>query len=103
MGLLTSADNEKQAVIQAASWTISSSGFTIGIAAASALFQRMSLNGLKTILIGQPELFNTIRGSFDALRVLSGSPETGNYCGTFEGCERRVLYGFGRNGSCCCY
>jgi len=72
MGILTSVDEEKQAVIQASSWTVSSTGYTVGIAAGSAIFQKLSLNHLQVILSGQPELLANIRNSFEALSDLSG-------------------------------
>jgi hypothetical protein len=68
MGVLSSADSEKQAVIQAASWTISSTGFTVGITVASAVFQKLSLGQLQSLLSGQPELLSEMRENFGNLR-----------------------------------
>ncbi|KAI0123654.1 multidrug resistance protein fnx1 [Xylariales sp. AK1849] len=72
MGLLSSVDQEKQAVIQAASWTISSTGSTLGISAASAIFQGLSSRGLSASLGADDELTNSLRGDFEALRSLTG-------------------------------
>ena len=72
MGLLSSAENEKQAVIQAASWTISSTGFTMGVTAASAVFLKLSLTDLEGVLGQQPELLSAIRASFEVISSLGG-------------------------------
>jgi hypothetical protein len=72
MGLLSSADSENQAVIQAASWTISSAGFTIGIAAASSVFLKLSVGNLEVIWSKQPELLSAVRASFEAVNSLVG-------------------------------
>lgn len=73
MGILSSANDETQAVIQAASWTVESTGATIGIATGSAVFQKLSLSRLQIILSGQPEVLSRIQGSFEALPNLRGS------------------------------
>jgi hypothetical protein len=70
MGLLSSVDAEKQAIIQAASWTISSAGFMIDIAAASAVFLKLSLGNLEVVLSNQPELLSAVRASFEAVNSL---------------------------------
>ena len=72
IGLLSSADDEKQAVIQAASWTISSTGFAMGVAAASAVFLRLSLTDLEGVLGRQPQLLSSIRASFEVVNSLGG-------------------------------
>jgi Major Facilitator Superfamily len=72
IGLLSSADDEKQAVIQAASWTISSTGFAMGVAAASAVFLRLSLTDLEGVLSRQPQLLSSIRASFEVVNSLGG-------------------------------
>ena len=41
MGILSSVDNQQQAVIQAASWTIESIGLAFGITIASTVFQKI--------------------------------------------------------------
>ncbi|KAK1758068.1 major facilitator superfamily domain-containing protein [Echria macrotheca] len=50
VGLLSATDQADQAVIQAASWTISSTGFTVGIAVAAAVFQSLSVDQVTTRL-----------------------------------------------------
>jgi hypothetical protein len=72
IGLLSSADDEKQAVIQAASWTISSTGFAMGVAAASAVFLKLSLTDLEGVLGQQPEILSEIRASFQVVNSLGG-------------------------------
>jgi MFS family permease len=72
IGLLSSANNEKQAVIQAASWTISSTGFAMGVTAASAVFLRLSLPGLERVLGEQPEVLSAIKASFEIINTLGG-------------------------------
>jgi MFS family permease len=91
MGLLSSADSEKQAVIQAASWTISSAGFTIGIAAASAVFLKLSLGNLEVILSKQPELLSAVRGSFEAVNSLVGMEKV-EVVGVYLKALRGVFY-----------
>jgi len=75
MGLLSSAENEKQAVIQAASWTINITGFTTGITAASAVFLKLSLPELEGVLGEQPQVLNAIRASFEAVNSLGSEKE----------------------------
>jgi MFS family permease len=70
IGLLSSADNEKQAVIQAASWTISSTGFAMGVTAASAVFLKLSLPDLEGVLGQQQEVLNAIRSSIEVISSL---------------------------------
>jgi hypothetical protein len=72
MDLLSLADSEKQAVIQAASWTISSAGFTIGVAAASAVFLKLSLGKLEGTSGEQLEVLNNVRANFYAMNSLGG-------------------------------
>jgi MFS family permease len=73
MGLLTSADKETQAVIQAASWTVGSTGTALGIAVASVIFQKLSLDGLRVIFQGEPELLSAMQKSFGVLDTLPES------------------------------
>ena len=73
MGVLSSVDDQKQAVIQAASWTIESTGLTFGITIASTVFQKISVGSLRTLLAGKPDLLHTITTDFEALQSLTGS------------------------------
>lgn len=73
MGVLSSADDETQAVLQAASWTVEAAGGSIGIAAGSAVFQKLSSSRLDVILAGQPEVLVQLQGSFGALHNLDQS------------------------------
>jgi MFS family permease len=73
MGILSSVDNEKQAVIQASAWAISSAGSTVGIAASSAIFQRLSLGRIRDILVDHPDLMDKLMKSFDVLSMLDSS------------------------------
>lgn len=72
MGVLSSVDDQKQAVIQAASWTIESTGLTFGITVASTVFQKISISNLGALLAGKPELLHTITTEFEALQALTG-------------------------------
>ena len=73
MGVLSSADDEKQAVIQAASWTIESTGLSFGITIASTVFQKISIGDLRALLVRKPDLLHTITTDFEALQGLTGS------------------------------
>ncbi|MCJ1378046.1 hypothetical protein MMC17_001142 [Xylographa soralifera] len=73
MGVLSSVDEEKQAVIQGASWTIESIGLALGVTIASTVFQKISYAYLQVLLTGQPGLLNTLTTDFTALQNLSGS------------------------------
>lgn len=73
MGLLSTADNEKQAVIQAASWTISSTGFAVGVATSSAVFLKLSLMDLERVLGQQPETLGAIKQSFEIITSLDAN------------------------------
>ena len=73
MGVLSSVQDEKQAIIQAASWTIESTGLAVGITIASTVFQKLSLGPLRTLLAGNPTLLNTVSTDFESLKTLEGS------------------------------
>jgi len=75
MGLLTSADKETQAVIQAASWTIGSTGSALGISVASVIFQKLTQDQLADMDMfkADPGLLDAIRKSFGALDGLPGN------------------------------
>lgn len=73
MAVLSSVDDEKQAVIQAASWTIESTGLTFGITIASTVFQKLSLGDLRALLIAQPDHLRKITTDFEALQGLTGA------------------------------
>lgn len=66
MGLLSAADPEKQAVVQATSWTINSTGNSIGIAVGSVIFSRLYIGPLTTLLQGQETgvLSSFLKGDF---------------------------------------
>ena len=70
MGVLSSVNNETQAIIQAASWTIESTGLAVGITIASTVFQKLSLGRLRTLLANDPTLFNAVSGGFGSLKTL---------------------------------
>ena len=72
MGVLSSADEEKQAVIQAASWTIESAGLTFGITVASAIFQKISIRDLDHLLANKPQLLIELTTSYSNLSHLQG-------------------------------
>ena len=73
MGVLSSVDKQKQAVIQSASWTIESIGLALGITIASTVFQKLLLAKLQVLLEGQPSLLNTLTTNFAALQDLSSN------------------------------
>ncbi|KAG0648718.1 multidrug resistance protein [Hyphodiscus hymeniophilus] len=73
MGVLSSVQDEKQAIIQAASWTIESTGLALGITIASTVFQKLSLGRLRTLLEGNPALLNKVSADIESLKTLHGS------------------------------
>ena len=73
MGVLSSVQDEKQAIIQAASWTIESTGLALGITIASTVFQKLSIGHLRTLLAGNPSLLATVSTDFESLKTLDGS------------------------------
>lgn len=73
MGVLSSADDDTQAVLQAASWTVESAGSSVGLAAGSAIFQKLSSSRLQVLLSGQPGVLSQLQESFDVLLVLDRS------------------------------
>lgn len=74
MGLLSSADKDYQAVLQAASWTINSSGTGIGIAIASSVFHNLYIGPLTSLLQdgNQSILASLLDGNFQNLHLLPG-------------------------------
>lgn len=74
MGLLSSADKDQQAVLQAASWTINSSGNSIGIAVASSVFRNLYVGPLTSLLQNgnQSVLASLLEGSFQNMDLLPG-------------------------------
>lgn len=74
MGLLSSADKDYQAVLQAASWTINSSGTGIGIAIASSVFRNLYIGPLNSLLQdgNQSILASLLDGNFQNLHLLPG-------------------------------
>src|SRR6266536_1849047 len=77
MGVLSSCDAEKQAVIQAASWTLESTGLALGITIASTVFEKVSREKLRTQLVGRPELLQKLTMNFGVLRGLEGKEKEG--------------------------
>jgi MFS family permease len=73
MGVLSSVQDEKQAIIQAASWTIESTGLALGITIASTVFQKLSIGHLRILLAGNPSLLATVSTNFESLNTLDGS------------------------------
>lgn len=71
MGLLSSAEQDKQAVVQAASWAVSSTGSTVGITGASAVFQGLGEKRLREV-VGDVEVLEGLVRSFEALGELGG-------------------------------
>ena len=67
MGVLSSVDEDKQAVIQAASWTVESIGLALGLTIAATVFQKISIGSLRTILSDQPVLLEVLTTDFEAL------------------------------------
>ncbi|MCJ1249677.1 hypothetical protein MMC30_006903 [Trapelia coarctata] len=72
MGILSSVDDKRQAVIQGASWTIESIGLALGITIASTVFQKISVGGLGVLLAGQPTLLDALIRDIGALKLLNG-------------------------------
>ncbi|MCJ1285741.1 hypothetical protein MMC26_005082 [Xylographa opegraphella] len=72
MGILSSVDEQNQAVIQGASWTIESLGLALGVTVASTVFQKTSLSDLQVLVAGQPGLLNTLTTDFSSLQSLGG-------------------------------
>ena len=91
MGVLSSVNEAKQAVIQAASWTFESVGLTFGIVIASTVFQKILFSDLRVLLKGKPDLFNVITTNFDALNSLGGS-EKQPIIGVYLKALRGVFY-----------
>ena len=77
MGVLSSVDEEKQAIIQAASWTIESTGLAVGITLASTVFQKIAVADLHSLLGDQPSLLETVSTNFDSLSGLNGAQKQG--------------------------
>lgn len=73
MGILTSVDDDRQTVIQGASWTIESIGLALGIIVASTIFQNISVGGLQGLLAGPPVLLDALRKDITALQPPSSS------------------------------
>lgn len=71
MGLLSGAEQDKQAVVQAASWAVSSTGSTVGITGASAVFQGLGEGKLREA-VGNGEVLEGLVRSFEALGGLRG-------------------------------
>jgi len=71
MGLLSSAEPEKQAVVQAASWAVSSMGSTVGITGASALFQGLKEETLREAVGGDEKVLQGLVKMMD-FAVLGG-------------------------------
>lgn len=72
MGILSSVDEEQQAVIQAASWTIESMGLAFGITIASTIFQKTTVSNLHAVLGTKPDLLRVLTANFEALKDLRG-------------------------------
>jgi MFS family permease len=72
MGVLSSVQDEKQAIIQAASWTIESTGLALGITIASTVFQKLSIGRIKTLLAANPILLATVSTNFESINSLEG-------------------------------
>lgn len=72
MGLLSAADPDSQAVLQAASWTINSSGNSIGIAIASSIFRNLYTGPLNSLLQDgyQNILASLLEGNFGDVYLL---------------------------------
>jgi MFS family permease len=73
MAVLSSVQDEKQATIQAASWTIESTGLALGITIASTVFQKLSIGRIRTLLAGDPTLLSIVSADFESLKTLGGS------------------------------
>ncbi|KAH8658517.1 multidrug resistance protein fnx1 [Xylariales sp. PMI_506] len=73
MGVLSSVNDDTQAIVQAASWTVESTGGSVGLAAGSAVFQKLSSSRLQVILREEPDVLSQLQGSFDILLVLDQS------------------------------
>ncbi|KAK2734500.1 hypothetical protein FQN57_001664 [Myotisia sp. PD_48] len=74
VALIAAVDHEHQAVITSASYAFRSTGSSIGISVASAVFQNLLKSGLWARLGGledAEEIISKVRESFDAIRDLS--------------------------------
>lgn len=91
MGVLSSVDSEKQAVIQAASWTLESIGLAFGLVISSTVFQNVSLNHLRNVLGNQPALLSRISSNFAVLQTLSGVEKQSVIDGYLQG-TRAVFF-----------
>ena len=91
MGVLSSVQDEKQAIIQAASWTIESTGLALGITIASTIFQKLSIGRLRTLLAGNPTLLATVSADFETLKTLNG-PEKQAIVGIYVKAVRGVFF-----------
>jgi len=96
MGLLTSVDKKRQAVVQAASGTIMSVGFTVGIVVATAIFQKLSRGGLQGVLLrargeDDEEMLERVLQTFGRAGGLSVSTQ-GEITAVYLGAVRCVFY-----------
>jgi len=91
MGILSSVDDDRQAVIQGASWTIESIGLALGITVASTVFQKISVGGLQGLLAGQPVLLDALLKDIAALQPLS-SPEKETIIDVYMKASRGVFF-----------
>lgn len=73
MGVLTSVSEPQQVVIQAASWTVESTGLALGITLASTIFEKISISNLRVLLAGNPALLANLSANFEALKGLQGA------------------------------
>ena len=70
MGQLNSTDQERQAVVQAASFTIRNTGTTLGQTVSAALFQNLSVAAIQMLLKGQSGVADQPSRDYDVLTKL---------------------------------
>jgi MFS family permease len=70
VGLLSSVEKTKQAVIQAAAGTIISAGSTTGIVVATAIFQKLSVGPLAVVLTNRPDELSKVTISLTSVQTL---------------------------------
>jgi MFS family permease len=72
MGLITSVDPKRLSLVQAATFTISNTGVTLGITIGTMIFQHLSVTKLQDLFKNQPGKLEQVVGNFEALQSLDG-------------------------------
>lgn len=101
IGILTSVDDDKQIVIQAASWTIDPIGLALGIIVASTVFQNISCWRPPRTPSGAASSFRRSPKEHRSLAASQQPREKHFHRCVYESFERRILCCTGRDGPCC--